>query len=209
MIVIGLTGSIGMGKSTAAGMLERIGIPVLDSDEVVHQSLKPGAKGTIKIGAAFPYSKYPEIYGPKNKSGKRGINRKALGKIVFADNAKRKKLESILHPLVQDAQREFIKRQEKLERQMVALDIPLLFETSAQKRVDYTIVVTAPAAIQKKRVLARPNMDEKKFRAILKNQMPDREKRKRADYVVRTGSGKAQTMKELKKVVADIWSTHS
>ncbi|MCE7886481.1 MAG: dephospho-CoA kinase [Alphaproteobacteria bacterium PRO2] len=204
MIVIGLTGSIGMGKSTAAAMFESLRIPVHEADDEVHKLLSPGGKGARAVGAAFPYFQFPQIYGRKTKSGVRAIKRKELGKIVFHDEKQRKKLEKILHPLVRAAQADFIRKHKINGTKIVVLDIPLLFETGGENRVDYTLVVTAPRAVQRRRVLERPGMDEKRFRAILKQQMPDGEKRARADYVAHTGLGRAQTMKEIKAALADI-----
>ncbi|MGB4107524.1 MAG: dephospho-CoA kinase [Alphaproteobacteria bacterium] len=208
MIVIGLTGSIGMGKSVAAAMLESMRIPVHEADDEVHKLLAPGAAGALAVGKAFPYFGYPQIYGRKTKSGARSIKRAALGKIIFADDEKRKKLEKILHPLVRGAQARFIRKHTNLGAKMVALDIPLLFETGGESLVHYIFVVSAPYNVQRRRVLARPGMDEKKFRAILERQMPDGEKRARADYVIHTGLGRAQTMKELKAALADIRKKH-
>ncbi len=208
MIVIGLTGSIGMGKSVAAAMLETLRIPVHEADDEVHRLLRPGAKGAVAVGAAFPYFKYPQIYGKKNKDGVRSINRKKLGEIVFSDDKKRERLERILHPLVREAQNNFIRGHKNMGTKILALDIPLLFETGGEARVDYTLVATAPYKIQQARVLARPGMDEKKFKAILERQMPDGEKRARADYIVHTGLGRAQAMKDVKAAIAHIRKKH-
>ena len=204
MIVIGLTGSIGMGKSVAAAMLESMRIPVHESDDEVHKLLKPGGKGAIVVGAAFPYFQFPGIYGHKTKSGARVIKRAELGKIVFGNGVYREKLENILHPLVRAAQAEFIHRHRNLGSQIVILDIPLLFETGGETMVDYTFVVSAPYVVQRRRVLERRGMDEERFRAILARQMPDGEKRARADYVIHTGLGRAQTMKELKAALESV-----
>jgi dephospho-CoA kinase len=206
MIVIGLTGSIGMGKTTTAAMLEKLGIPVHDADAAVHALLKPSGKGAKALTREFPFSKYPEIYGRKNKKGIRPVNRQNLGRLAFSNTKVRKKLEKILHPLVRKAQQDFIKKHKKNGLEIVALDIPLLFETEGEKRVDYTIVVTAPLKVQKARVLARPGMDAKKFNAILKSQMPDKEKRARADFILQTGLGRAHAMKELRRIVKTIKS---
>ncbi len=202
MIVIGLTGSIGMGKSTVAAMLQQLGVPVHESDAEVHALLAPKGSAKAAVAAAFPIFEFPSIYEKKTKA----IKRKALGDIVFADDTKRKKLENILHPLVREAQNKFILKNKKMGQAMVGLDIPLLFETGGDKFVDVTIVVTAPFHIQQKRVLERPGMDEKKFHAILDRQMPDEEKRARADYVLQTGLSRAETMRELKKILESIRS---
>lgn len=213
MIVLGLTGSLGMGKSTASAMLERLGIPVHDADAEVHNLLCYDSPAWPALAAAFPYFQYPQIYGKKWSWRRwwdgfspwwRHINRQALGKIVFAKEEEREKLETILHPLVQQAQVKFIDTQRSMGRKMVALDIPLLFETGAEARVDYTITVSAPLHIQQARALERPGMDIEKFKAVLARQMPDGEKCARSDFVVHSGLGHAQMMKELKMVVAKI-----
>lgn len=198
MIVIGLTGSIGMGKSTVAAMLEELGVPVHDSDKTVHELMMPGEAGYNAIVAAFPYFEYPKLYKDKV------IDRAALGALVFSDDEKREILESILHPLVRESQQKFIRDQKRIGREMAALDIPLLFETGAEARIDFTIVASAPFHVQKERVLARPGMTEEKFESILSRQIPDAEKCARADFVVHTGLGRAQSMKELKLILNEI-----
>lgn len=209
MIVIGLTGSIGMGKSTTASLLRRCGVPVHDSDEEVHTLLNTRGPARKAIESQFPFLLYLGIYGRKDKNGLRAINRKKLGKLVFENPKERKKLENILHPLVRKAQNEFIRVQKNAGRDMVALDIPLLFETGAESRVDCVIAVSAPSFIQRARVLARPNMSFKKFENILKSQMPDAEKCAKADYVLATGLGRAHTMRELKKILVRIRERHN
>lgn len=204
MIVIGLTGSIGMGKSVTAAMLEMLKIPVHEADDEVHKLLSPRGKARMAVGAAFPYFKYRKIYGKKNKDGIRPINRKELGKIVFHEDDEREKLEKILHPLVREAQAKFILKHKNMGVKIVALDIPLLFETGGEQLVDCVFVASAPYEIQRARVLARPHMDEEKFQAILSRQMPDGEKRARADYIIHTGLGRAQAMRDVKAALADI-----
>lgn len=204
MIVIGLTGSIGMGKSVAANMLETIGVPVHDADKTVHDLLSKEGAGLKAVRTAFPRLKYPQIYGPKNKSGFKSINRAVLGEIIFKNKKAREKLESILHPLVHKSQADFIRKHKDFD--IIALDIPLLFETGADQSVDITLVVDAPYTVQRQRVLARPGMTQEKFRAILERQVPNKEKCKRADYVVKTGLGRAHTMKELKAVIKSLRS---
>ena len=209
MIVLGITGSIGMGKSTASTMLEILGVPTQSSDAAVHDLLKPGSEAWAALNAAFPYFAYPQIYDLSAKfkfwlhpsKRKRTVNRKALGKLVFASPREREKLEKILHPFVRQRQDQFIREQKALGHKMVALDIPLLFETGADTRLDAVINISAPAHIQKARVLARPNMDQKKFEAILKTQMSDGEKCARADFVIHSGLGRAYMMRELKSVL--------
>jgi dephospho-CoA kinase len=192
MIVLGLTGSIGMGKSTASQMLRKIGCPVHDSDEAVHKALAPYGDAFEIVAVTFP-----EAWDKK----RRLIDRKILGSIVFNDIGKRKELEAILHPIARHSQMKFIHEMKRKGRKIVALDIPLLFEIGAQDRVDYTICVTAPDAIQRRRVLSRPGMTEDKFEAIKALQMPDGQKQALADYVVQTGLGYALTYRQLKAIV--------
>lgn len=205
MIVVGLTGSIGMGKSVCAAMLERIGVPVHDADKTVHELLSKEGPALKAVRSAFPYYEFTRIYGRKNKHGLRSIKRAALGKIVFEDAKKRKVLEGILHPLVRKSQDAFIRKYKDFD--IVALDIPLLFETGADTYVDVTLVADAPYTVQRARVLDRPGMTEEKFHAILERQMPNRDKCARADYVVKTGLGRAQTMKELKAIITKLRKT--
>ncbi len=200
MIVIGLTGSIGMGKSTLGAMMENMGVPVHDADEAVRILLKPKSEARPAIASAFPYFEFPNIYEKKTYN----LKRKEFGDLIFSNNSHRENLEAILHPFVRKAQNEFIRAHSLKGRRIVCLDIPLLFETGGAQSVDYTITVSAPDFIQRERVLARPNMTEEKFNAILARQMPDAEKRTLSDYVIKTGLGRAQSMKELKGVIADI-----
>ncbi len=201
MIIIGLTGSIAMGKSTVGAMLHNMGVPVHESDHAVHDLLSdPRSPARPAIAAAFPLYEYPQIFDRKTKE----INRTELGALVFNNQEHRETLEGILHPLVQIRQTDFIRAQMLKGRKMVCLDIPLLFETGAQNRVDYTFVASAPYDVQKSRALSRPNMSEEKFHAILDRQMPDGEKCVLADYVIKTGLSRAHTMKELKLALLDI-----
>jgi dephospho-CoA kinase len=191
MIVLGLTGSVGMGKSTAAAMFRRLGVPVHDSDAAVHRLLAPGGAAVKAVAAAFP-----EALGADG-----GIDRAALGRRVFADAAALKRLERILHPLVRCSQDRFLKQARARRLPLVVLDIPLLFETGGGRRCDLVVVVSAPAAVQRARVMARPGMTEARFRAILAKQMPDAEKRRRADIVVPSGLGRAVTFRRLARLV--------
>jgi dephospho-CoA kinase len=191
MIVLGLTGSVGMGKSTAAAMLRRLGVPVHDSDAVVHRLLAPGGAAVPAVAAAFP--------GVSDKAG--GIDRGTLGARVFGDGRALKRLERIVHPLVRQSQARFLKEARARRTPLVVLDIPLLFETGGEKRCDAVVVVSAPPWVQRARVMARPNMTEARFRAILEKQMPDHEKRRRADYVVMSGLGRAVTYRRLMRLV--------
>ncbi|WP_216330432.1 dephospho-CoA kinase [Rhizobium sp. X9] len=176
MIVIGLTGSIGMGKTTTAKLFAEEGVPVLDSDEVVHALYRAEAVGLIET--AFPGT---------TVSG--AVDRQKLGEVLRENPANFGKLEAIVHPLVRQKQEAFLAKAREEARQFALLDIPLLFETGAEERVDKIVVVSCAPEIQRQRVLSRPGMTEQKFEMILARQMPDAEKRKRADFVIDTGNG--------------------
>lgn len=193
MRILGLTGSIGMGKSTAASMLRRLRVPVHASDEAVHKLLGKNGKAVARIAKLYPPS-----HNKKNNS----IDRKVLGAAVFADKKMLKKLEAILHPLVRAEERAFLKRCKKLGKKVVVLDIPLLFETGAENRVHEVMVVSAPKTVQTKRVMSRNGMTVQRFKAILSHQLPDAEKRKRADIVIPTGRGLAVTRAHLKAFIS-------
>ena len=186
MKILGLTGSIGMGKSETARMFKTLRIPVFEADAAVHKLLATN-------GAAVPYieKNFPDcvVNGV--------VDRQALGKKVFANETLKKQLEAIMHPLVQEEEKRFLKRMQQQRRRLVVLDIPLLFETDAAKRCDEVLVVTAPAMVQRHRVLQRTGMTEQKFQDILHLQMPDSEKRRRADRVIHTGLGKRVTLCEI------------
>jgi dephospho-CoA kinase len=199
MIVLGLTGSIGMGKSTAAKMLGQMGAASHDSDAVARAVIGPGGDAVAAVAALFP-----EAYDRKNNA----IDRAKLGPIVFADPAKKKQLEEIVHPLVQGAQQKFLRDQKALGARFAVLDIPLLYETGGETRVDKVIVVSCPAFIQRRRVLARHGMSAEKFDNIVKSQMPDHEKRRRADFVVQTGLGMAFTYRSLKRILQQLSQHH-
>ena len=192
MIVLGLTGSIGMGKSTAAGMLRRLGVPLFDADAVVHRLLGPGGKAVAAVEQAFP--------GVRDDTG--AIDRRRLGTRVFGDPAALRRLEAILHPMVREAETRFVRQARARREQLVVLDIPLLYETGAPERCDHVLVVSVPARVQRERVMRRPGMTENRFASILWAQMPDREKRRRADFVVSTGLGRGLTFRRLRRVVA-------
>jgi dephospho-CoA kinase len=193
MIILGLTGSVGMGKSTAASLLRSLGVPVHDADAVVHRLLAPGGAAVKAVAAAFP--------GVLRDGG---VDRAALGRRVFGDGAALKRLEGILHPLVQRESQRFLAGMRRRRVRAVALDVPLLFETGGERRCDAVIVVSAPAFLQRARVLARPGVTEGRYRAILAKQMPDAEKRRRADFVVPSGLGRAVTRKELAQVLREV-----
>lgn len=189
-VVIGLTGSIGMGKTTASNMLHRLGLPVCDSDSLVHRML---AKG----GDAVPF--VDDVFDGVVTDG--AVDRAALGKQVFGNAEALKQLEQIMHPLVRAAQKKFIKLCRGRRLFAVVLDVPLLFEVETDKLCDLTLVVSAPRFIQEQRVLARPGMTRERFEATLQRQMPDIEKRKRADIVVQSGLNKRHTSDQLTKIV--------
>ncbi len=190
MLVIGLTGSIGMGKSTAAAMLRRLGLPVHDADAAVHRQMACGGAAVSAVEAAFP-----------GVTRDAAIDRGLLGAKVLADSAALKRLEAILHPLVRAEARAFLAKQARLRRLLAVLDIPLLFETGGDRLCGAVIVVSAPPFIQRARVLRRPGMTDAKMQAILARQLPDAEKRRRADFVVHTGLNKAHTLRQLAGIV--------
>jgi dephospho-CoA kinase len=176
VVVIGLTGSIGMGKSTTARFFAEAGVPVHDADAAVHR-LYAGAAATI-IEAEFP-----------GVSNAEGIDRAKLAKRVLDDPEALRRLERIIHPMVRREEVRFLDEAERAGAPIAVLDIPLLFETGADRRVDAIVVVTAPAEMQRVRAFERPGMTEEKFQALLAKQMPDAEKRRRADFVVDTSKG--------------------
>jgi dephospho-CoA kinase len=176
MVVIGLTGSIGMGKSTTARFFAEAGVPVHDADAAVHRLYADEAVPLVEF--AFP-----------GVSGADGIDRGKLAKRVVGDPEALKRLEAIIHPLVRREEAQFLADAEHAAAPVVVLDIPLLFETRGERRVDAIVVVTAPAEMQRARALARPGMTEEKFQGLLAKQMPDEEKRRRADFIVDTSQG--------------------
>ena len=190
MFVLGLTGSIGMGKSNAADMLQQLGVPVHDADAAVHRLLVADPKVRAEIAARFPGAMDGET-----------VDRQALGATVFSDPAARQDLEAILHPRVRAAAKRFLRDQARAGASLVVLDIPLLYETGGEANVDAVLVVTAPEFLQALRVLSRPGMNAERFKGILASQVSDREKRRRADYVVETGLSKAYTYRRLQQLV--------
>jgi dephospho-CoA kinase len=191
MIVLGLTGSIGMGKSTAAAVLRRLGVPLYDADAEIHKLLGPGGAAVVKVETAFS--------GVLDEHG--GIDRVRLGQRVFGKPAELRRLEKILHPMVRAVERRWIARQRGRGAKLVVLDIPLLFETDRIDRVDGVIVVSAPARLQRERVLRRKGMSAERFAAILNAQLPDREKRRRADFVVQTALSRGVGARQLAGIV--------
>ena len=189
--VIGLTGSIGMGKSTVAAMFERAGVPVFDADAEVRAMQGPDGELISAIEAAFPGSTGPE-----------GVDRDALGKIVFADKDKLAALEAIVHPAVAEKRAKFLRANE--DSPLILFDVPLLFERGGHEAVDVIVVVSAPAEVQRERVLARPAMTEEKFEHILGLQTPDAEKRQRADYIIDTGTALEVTEAQVRALVEEL-----
>jgi len=175
--VLGLTGSIGMGKSTTAGFFREFGIPVWDADAAVHRLYASGAAGTARIADLFPQA--------INDSG---VDRAALRNIIATDPTAMGRIEALIHPLVARDRAEFVRAARKSGEWLVVVDIPLLFETGGESGVDATLVVSAPADVQRQRVLARAEMTPAHFARILASQTPDPEKRARADYVIQTTS---------------------
>lgn len=190
MFVLGLTGSIGMGKTTAANMFKLLGVPVYDADSTVHYLLSKNIAVLKQVSDRFP----------KSFDGL-SIDRQILGAIVFNDPQARKDLETIIHPHVREMSRKFLWNQSRINARLVVLDIPLLYETGSDSRVNAVVVVTAPKFLQLHRVLLRPGMNIKKLEGILESQMSDYDKRTRADFIVETGIGKAYTYRALSRLV--------
>jgi dephospho-CoA kinase len=193
MMIVGLTGSIGMGKSTAAKMLRQMGVPVYDADAAVHALQAKGGAALPPIEAAFPGVVKDGV-----------LDRQALGARVFGNKEALRKLESIVHPLVGQRQRAFLKRAARRGAKLVVLDIPLLFEGAGERRVDATLVVSAPAFLQRHRVMARPGMSAERLDGILRQQVPDTQKRRKATIVIPTGMGLAPTRLALAKAIAKL-----
>jgi dephospho-CoA kinase len=186
--ILGLTGSIGMGKSAVAAMFAGLGVPVFDADAAVHQLQGPGGALLGPIEAAFPGVVTPL-----------GVDRPRLGALVFGDAAALQQLESIVHPAVAELRQAFLDLHR--DAPLVVFDIPLLFEKTGANGLDAVLVVSAPPEVQRARVLARPGMTEEKFGTILGLQVPDAEKRKRADYVIETGTSLAETRHAVQHLV--------
>jgi dephospho-CoA kinase len=187
-LVLGLTGSIGMGKSTVAGMFAELGIPVFDADAAVRRLQGPGGALIEQIEAAFP-----------GTTGPNGVDREKLGAAVFDDPAALARLEAIVHPAVRAARKDFLRGHSGTR--LVVFDIPLLFEKGGADEVDAIAVVSAPPEVQRARVLARPAMTAERFEDVLALQMPDAEKRARADYVIDTGTTLEETRSEVARLV--------
>jgi dephospho-CoA kinase len=188
MIVLGLTGSIGMGKSTAAGFFADEGVPVYDADQAVHRLYAGAAAAAVE--AAFPGS---TVGG--------AVDRALLGPQVIGDPAALRRLESIVHPLVRREEKQFLADAEAAGAEVVVLNIPLLFETGGDKRCDAVVVVSAPAEMQRERVMSRPDMTEEKFARLSAQQMPDAEKRRRADFVVDSSKDFDSTRAQVRAIL--------
>ena len=189
MFKLGLTGSIGMGKSATAAMFRQAGVPVHDADEVVHALYRGRAVPLIE--AAFPGTVIDGF-----------VDRAALSKVLFEDESRLRALERIVHPLVREERETFLRA--NAHAPAVILDIPLLFETGGERDTDAVALVTAPKSVQRERVLARPAMTEEKFQAILAKQMPDSEKRRRAHFLIETGFGFAHAERRVRAVLRAI-----
>jgi dephospho-CoA kinase len=190
LIVLGLTGSIAMGKSTAAAMFRRLGIPVYDADREVHRLL-------ARNGAAVPLIE--RVFSGVVADG--AVDRARLGARVFGNAQALRRLEGILHPLVSARRRSFLRTAARQRRRLVVLDIPLLFETGGDLMCDAVAVVSAPRFLQEIRLLRRPGMDRARLSAIARRQMPDAEKRRRADFVIPSGLGRAPTFASIRRIV--------
>ena len=191
MIILGLTGSIGMGKSATAGLFRDGGVPVYDADAAVHALYAEGGAAVAPIEEAFP-----------GVAEKGAIDRQKLRARVLDDAAAMKRLEGIVHPLAGEAQLDFRRRAKEQGAPFAVLDIPLLFETGGNRHCTYTLVVTAPAEVQRARVLARPGMTEDAFEAILARQMPDADKRARADFILSTAHGFDFARDQVRAIIA-------
>lgn len=196
MLILGLTGSIGMGKSRAARVFRRLGVPVFDADQMVHRLMEKGGAAVSAVERAFPGTV---------RDG--AVDRTALGTRVFGKSDELRRLERILHPRVRAARARFVNRAQARRDAMVVLDIPLLLETGGDANCDYTAVVTAPYFIQRARVLARRGMTEERFAAVLAQQMPDVEKRRRADFVIPTGNNFRYSFDVIRDIVLRLTST--
>ena len=193
MIIIGLTGSIAMGKTTTAQMFIKMHIPVYDADKTVHGLFQKGGEAVDEIACAFPSS---VIQG--------AVDRTKLSVIVFNDADKLKTLEKIVHPLVNLKRRQFLVKHQRQKSKMVVLDVPLFFETERTYPCDYIFVTSAPRFLQRQRALAREGMTIDKFKSILARQMPDHKKKKLAHFVIPTGLGKAYAYRILRQRISEI-----
>jgi dephospho-CoA kinase len=191
--LVGLTGSIAMGKTETGKLFAQLGIPVFDSDAVVRAIYEPGGAAVAPVAAAFPGTVRDER-----------VDRTALAAALGRDPSAFERLEAIVHPLVRKARDGFVRAAAERGDELVIVDIPLLFETGAQREVDAVVVVSAPGDVQERRVLARPGMTPEKLEMLHDRQMPDAEKRAKADFVIETDKGLAQAFAEVKRVAAEL-----
>ncbi|MGF7158595.1 dephospho-CoA kinase [Rhodoligotrophos appendicifer] len=196
MKVVALTGSIAMGKSATADMFRRLDVPVFDADSCVHALYARGGRAVEPVGALFP---------TVIRDG--AVDRDSLGKLVLGDSARLKALEAIVHPLVREEQLLFLERAKAEGEPLVVLDIPLFYETRRGDSVDAVVVVSAPSDIQRKRALSRPGMTEEKLDSILSRQVPDQEKRTRADFIVDSSRGLEDAFEQVRRIVQTLRST--
>ncbi len=190
MIILGLTGSIGMGKSAAAAGFRRLRVPVYDADKTVHGLLAEGGEAVAQISKIFP-----------NTVKGSAVDRDLMASEVFGDAEALARLESVLHPMVRRQERKFLEIAARRGRKLVVLDVPLLFETEGEARCDAVVAVSAPGFIQEWRVLKRPGMTRERMKSILARQMPDAEKRRRANFVVLTGLGRDFSLRQILNIV--------
>jgi dephospho-CoA kinase len=191
VFVLGLTGSIAMGKSTASRAFRSFGVPVFDADAEVHRLFAPGGAAVLPVGIAFA--------GCVDAAG--GLDRAALARQVFRDTVALERLEAIVHPLVRAAERQFLQRCAAARRPLAVLDIPLLYETGGERLVDGVAVVSAPAFLQAQRVLRRKGMSADRLAAIRRRQLPDAEKRRRADFVIPTGLDRRRSVRAIAWII--------
>lgn len=191
MIILGLTGSIGMGKTVAAGLFRRLGVPVHDADAAVHRLLGRGGAAVATVAAAFP-----------GVAADGAIDRRELGRRVFGDVDALRRLEALLHPAVKRDQRAFLERAARRGCRLAVLDVPLLYETETDLDCDAVAVVSAPRFVQEARVLARPGMTRERLASVMAQQMPDAEKRRIADFVIPSGLGRREALRAVRRIVA-------
>lgn len=190
MFILGLTGSIGMGKTVAANGFRKFGLPVHDSDAAVHRLMGKGGRAVAAVEDAFP-----------GVVADGAVDRAELGRRVFGDAAALKRLEAIIHPMVRRESQRFLGLHARLRTPAVVLDVPLLFEGGAERKCDAVAVVSAPYRVQRRRVLARPGMTEERFQKVLEHQISDQMKRRAADFVIFTGLGRAFSLRQIAGIV--------
>lgn len=193
MLVVGLTGSIAMGKSETANMFRRLGFPVFDADTAVHRLYGAGGKAVVPLKTRFPSA---VVDG--------AVDRRKLSELVISEPETLGAVEAIVHPLVREAESHFLESQRKAGKRLCVLDIPLLYESGRHAEMDAVVVASAPGGVQRERALKRPGMTAEKFDSILARQMPDSEKRRLADYIVRTDRGLEEAFERVREIVDDL-----